>query len=416
MNTEGSSNMQKSGSMGQFVLDMHFLLEIARFGGYLCDGFVDASSDLIASIEAAFTESQSDPCGVIFDDAWASDAAKTSIERLLRIEETEILFIKEPSHKLEEDSVVHGDPGNSVEEDCYSPGDSIGLTVYIDDASETESLIQQNTVETELTILETSIAIPEDGDVDKEIQDANESLNRGDILQIPKKLEELVSGISANIDEESCDEQELDITVSVEESVTLTLVDQAGESNNLVVTMASLSTDEQFNTIGIGSSEMGVAEIGDSHISQGGDAITADLGMNNSETLSDVEEIDVVHGHDLDNLPCPEAANISIADYHSLETIIVCGREDREDNNLPEVTSSLENLMETKTTEQIKQADGKSLDPVSVENSNKQQERHETDSMEGDIGSRQPDEQENVRIVRSSGSKRKGAKENHRWK
>ncbi|KAJ0966524.1 hypothetical protein J5N97_023441 [Dioscorea zingiberensis] len=75
----------------QFHLDVDFLVEVARLGGYFSDDLLTAVMDLLAQIEDKFTECESDAkSGAADDDApdddWSSDAAKLAIEKLLEVE------------------------------------------------------------------------------------------------------------------------------------------------------------------------------------------------------------------------------------------------------------------------------------------------------------------------------------------
>ncbi|CAN0897604.1 Exocyst complex component EXO84C [Linum grandiflorum] len=67
----------------QFVLDMHFLMEITRHGGYLSEN----PSALVALFESAFISVGLDPDREAAGDEWAINAATESIKWLIEIEQ-----------------------------------------------------------------------------------------------------------------------------------------------------------------------------------------------------------------------------------------------------------------------------------------------------------------------------------------
>ncbi|CAN1270296.1 Exocyst complex component EXO84C [Linum perenne] len=79
---EHDSTFPSAQSSKQFVLDMHFLMEITRHGGYLSDN----PSAPVALFESAFVSVGLDPDREAADDGWAINAATEAIKWLLEIE------------------------------------------------------------------------------------------------------------------------------------------------------------------------------------------------------------------------------------------------------------------------------------------------------------------------------------------
>ncbi|XP_058094760.1 exocyst complex component EXO84B-like [Magnolia sinica] len=86
----GSSIVQQTSNFNQFLLDVQFLVEIAKFGGYFTDKLMDASLALIDSMETSFVEAGINPNGDVLDDGRAVKSAKAVIDRLLEIEKTKL--------------------------------------------------------------------------------------------------------------------------------------------------------------------------------------------------------------------------------------------------------------------------------------------------------------------------------------
>ncbi|KAL2487895.1 Exocyst complex component EXO84A [Forsythia ovata] len=75
----------------QFILDTQFLVEIARFGGYLSDDIINAFLDIISRLESSFISSGFNPVRDLNDDGWPGNAAVKAIEKLQELEERELL-------------------------------------------------------------------------------------------------------------------------------------------------------------------------------------------------------------------------------------------------------------------------------------------------------------------------------------
>ncbi|XP_052186810.1 exocyst complex component EXO84B-like [Diospyros lotus] len=79
--------VQVSGYFKQFVLDMQFLVEIARQGGYFSDSIMNASLTLISRMESTFLSTGLDPKRDSIEEGWAVNAAKAALQKLQDIAE-----------------------------------------------------------------------------------------------------------------------------------------------------------------------------------------------------------------------------------------------------------------------------------------------------------------------------------------
>ncbi|KAA8543404.1 hypothetical protein F0562_021101 [Nyssa sinensis] len=96
--TDEDLTVQHAGNFKQFVLDMQFLVEITRCGGYFSDSIMNASLDLVSQMESSFISAGLDPKRDINDDSWAINAAREALQNLQGMEET-----NEPTDQLEEE-------------------------------------------------------------------------------------------------------------------------------------------------------------------------------------------------------------------------------------------------------------------------------------------------------------------------
>ncbi|KAK2984618.1 hypothetical protein RJ640_029124 [Escallonia rubra] len=85
------SNLMPSPLYQQSVLDMHFLVEIARHGGYLTDHMINASVDIISPMESAIVAAEFDDIRDLNDNGWARLAATEALQKLQEMENMEIL-------------------------------------------------------------------------------------------------------------------------------------------------------------------------------------------------------------------------------------------------------------------------------------------------------------------------------------
>ncbi|KAK9146332.1 hypothetical protein Sjap_006235 [Stephania japonica] len=86
---EDNSTLQHSDGFWKFALDVQFLVELSRFGGYFCDNLSDAASALISRMESAFIDGGVDPCRNEVVYGRIIDAATKSILKLLGKENRE---------------------------------------------------------------------------------------------------------------------------------------------------------------------------------------------------------------------------------------------------------------------------------------------------------------------------------------
>ncbi|XP_068649931.1 exocyst complex component EXO84A-like [Aristolochia californica] len=71
-----------SASFSQFALDIEFLLQVARVGGYLSERFVESSVILMSRMETAFLGAGLGPNNLRLNDEWTINAAKAAIGKL----------------------------------------------------------------------------------------------------------------------------------------------------------------------------------------------------------------------------------------------------------------------------------------------------------------------------------------------
>ncbi|KAG9446880.1 hypothetical protein H6P81_013008 [Aristolochia fimbriata] len=79
---------QLSANFSQFVLDIEFLLEVARVGGYLSEGIIESSEILISRMGTAFLRPGLDPNSLLSNGGWIENAAK---EAIMKLQDTEIV-------------------------------------------------------------------------------------------------------------------------------------------------------------------------------------------------------------------------------------------------------------------------------------------------------------------------------------
>ncbi|KAF9608148.1 hypothetical protein IFM89_007534 [Coptis chinensis] len=106
---EENSTFEHSYGFEQFVLDMQFLVEITRFGGYYSSNLSDASSALISRMESVFLSAGVETHRDVLCDGWATNAATESIQKLLENEKSDLLHNEEDMSTSEEDPSTHQD-------------------------------------------------------------------------------------------------------------------------------------------------------------------------------------------------------------------------------------------------------------------------------------------------------------------
>lgn len=87
--TNDLSMEQKSRNLMQFILDMQFLVEIARCGGYLSDSVVKAFMETVARIKSGLNSSDLSLASCINDQRWAAEAAMIAMQKLDELDEKE---------------------------------------------------------------------------------------------------------------------------------------------------------------------------------------------------------------------------------------------------------------------------------------------------------------------------------------
>ncbi|KAF5185365.1 Exocyst complex component exo84b [Thalictrum thalictroides] len=133
---EENSNFQQTYSFEQFILDMQFLVEITRFGGYCSSNLVNASLSLIFRM-AAFL-SAGHPNRDVVADEWATNCATEAIQKLLDTENTEVTHNKGDMPTFERYPVRHQcrhgtdsmEDAESFVEDPLEVDDLHALTAY----------------------------------------------------------------------------------------------------------------------------------------------------------------------------------------------------------------------------------------------------------------------------------------------
>ncbi|KAI3951125.1 hypothetical protein MKW98_028529 [Papaver atlanticum] len=128
-------NVQQSRGFEQFIVDMHFLVEISRFGGFFSENMLDASLDLIYHIEPAFASVECDPNRDVLTDERATDIANAAIKKILESEILKSPSIVEPTVSTFLEDIESGKSIDSVREDDFSS---------IEDFAEVEDGITEN--------------------------------------------------------------------------------------------------------------------------------------------------------------------------------------------------------------------------------------------------------------------------------
>ncbi|KAK8565266.1 hypothetical protein V6N13_020387 [Hibiscus sabdariffa] len=93
-----NSPVQLSDIVSQFVLDVHFLVELVKSGGY----FSNKPLVLQSLVDTAFTSAGLDPKRDFDGDVWARNAANEAMQRLLGIETMQLIFKDDSADGLEE--------------------------------------------------------------------------------------------------------------------------------------------------------------------------------------------------------------------------------------------------------------------------------------------------------------------------
>ncbi|GMI66420.1 hypothetical protein HRI_000311300 [Hibiscus trionum] len=94
-----NSPVQLSDIISQFVLDVHFLVEIVKYGGY----FSNKPLVLQSLVDTTFTSAGLDPKREFDGDGWARNAANEAVQKLLEVETMQLIFKDDSGDGLEEE-------------------------------------------------------------------------------------------------------------------------------------------------------------------------------------------------------------------------------------------------------------------------------------------------------------------------
>ncbi|KAM7501493.1 hypothetical protein LguiB_000397 [Lonicera macranthoides] len=186
---------QHSGDFMQFILDIQFLVEIARCGGYLTDNMVNMSLDIISRMESAFVSvGLLDPNRDENENGWAIIAASEAFQKLQEIEKTTSPSY-ETTETLEEQTNEHearfedDEAASSSKDPLEPPEDSLNR-----DAKEIG-------VNTEKSISKLEEIPPEDGE-DLARDGGSDDSREIDSFDIYLRLEDIKAENAANEQDE----------------------------------------------------------------------------------------------------------------------------------------------------------------------------------------------------------------------
>ncbi|TXG63872.1 hypothetical protein EZV62_010866 [Acer yangbiense] len=111
--TEEDLISQDSDVYNQFVLDIHFLVEIAKYGGY----FSNDPSILVTLMNSALNSAGLGPERDVDDDGWANNAATEAIKKLLEIQKMNCLLNDKHIDTGEEHKNQYKDTSESFQDD-----------------------------------------------------------------------------------------------------------------------------------------------------------------------------------------------------------------------------------------------------------------------------------------------------------
>ncbi|KAI9182173.1 hypothetical protein LWI28_022759 [Acer negundo] len=114
--TEEDLISQDSDVYNQFVLDIHFLVEIAKYGGY----FSNDPSILVTLMNSALNSAGLGPERDVDDDGWANNAATEAIQKLLEIQKMNCLLKDKHIDTGEEHKNQFKDTSESFQDDDTS--------------------------------------------------------------------------------------------------------------------------------------------------------------------------------------------------------------------------------------------------------------------------------------------------------
>ncbi|XP_074591081.1 exocyst complex component EXO84A-like [Curcuma longa] len=105
--TEDSSKIRMYNFLEQVHMDIYFLLEVAKIGGYLSDNLSATAMNTLKEIDVTYA-SFWDMDGVLPDDSWVQEIAGLAIEKLKQLEPVESQLKEEPprSQRMEASALV----------------------------------------------------------------------------------------------------------------------------------------------------------------------------------------------------------------------------------------------------------------------------------------------------------------------
>ncbi|XP_047336043.1 exocyst complex component EXO84A-like [Impatiens glandulifera] len=110
----------------QFILDMHFLVELARHGGYYSNNLMTASMSLVSRMESMIVSAGFE----LRSDGWAKNAALEALEKLIEIEEKGWILSDESTNQnsveyKEDETILKEDDDEEETIHEYSQDESI---------------------------------------------------------------------------------------------------------------------------------------------------------------------------------------------------------------------------------------------------------------------------------------------------
>ncbi|KAK8947596.1 hypothetical protein KSP40_PGU020245 [Platanthera guangdongensis] len=154
--------LKNSKSHRQLLLDVHFLMEIAKAGDYYSDNLMIAVSDLMKIMKLESSTKELHPNSEITEEEWASHAAKMAFNTLFEAK----IPSRSPSicsSSIEDDQTVVGTDTTNASMDEHDVDDFI--TISMEDFGRDCSILGSTASQTEMRGL-TDIDEPESGSVE----------------------------------------------------------------------------------------------------------------------------------------------------------------------------------------------------------------------------------------------------------
>ncbi|KAG8477800.1 hypothetical protein CXB51_027723 [Gossypium anomalum] len=132
----------------QFVLDMHFLVEIVKYGGY----FSKKPLVLQSLVDTAFTSAGLDPERDFDGDGWARNAANEAMQKLLEIEKMQLISKDDSTDGLEKEPCENEANDPVLDESTSTMTDS--LVVLDEDSPTMDAVESRSTMKDSLVVLD----------------------------------------------------------------------------------------------------------------------------------------------------------------------------------------------------------------------------------------------------------------------